>query len=52
MCVVCYGADQPTWHVEAGTVHFMSGAKARMDVPAMALIGNLLSYATELERIV
>ena len=43
---------QPTWHVEAGVVHFNTSAKARLEVPAMALVGNLLSYATELERIV
>jgi hypothetical protein len=38
--------------VDAGVVHFMVSDKARVEVPAMALIGNLLSYATELERIV
>jgi hypothetical protein len=43
---------QPTWRVDAGVVHFMVSDKARLEVPAMALIGNLLSYATELERIV
>lgn len=45
-------AKRPTWRVDAGVVHFMVSDKARVEVPAMALIGNLLSYATELERIV
>jgi hypothetical protein len=43
---------QPEWLVDAGMIHFQPSHKARLEVPAMALVGNMLSYATELDRIV
>ena len=45
-------AAHPDWHVEAGVIHFQPSHKARLEVPSMALVENMLAYATELDRIV
>jgi hypothetical protein len=51
--VVTYvSVHRPTWGIEGDNIRFVPVVKAKLEVPAMALIGSLLSYATELERIV